>query len=135
MRLPGLKLHRWFWIVLIVFVAGCEDTPNRPDPITINIGGNAPGVNAFNSHTFTSDRRGIATATLRWTSGDLDFFATVAACNSNPFICGSRVRALSGGTIVETVTFGVTEGEVVRLWVLNFATPVGQGYTIEVVLE
>ena len=127
----------WLWLVLVVLAAGCDDAPNRPDPITIDIAGNAAaaGPTGFTNHTFTSDRRGIATVRLAWTTGDLDFAATVASCNTNPFECGTRVQSQDAGTLVETLTFGVTEGEVIRLWVINFAAPTGHPYTIEVRLE
>jgi hypothetical protein len=123
------------WLALVVLATGCETTPVQPDPVTINLAGNAGAANVFTSHTFTSDRRGIATVTLRWTTGDLDFFATVAACNTDPFTCGTRVQSQAEGTTTETLTFGVTEGEVMRLWVRNFSAPAGHPYTIEVLLE
>jgi hypothetical protein len=126
---------RWLWLVLVVLAAGCDNTVTRPDPITIDLNGSTGAAPSFTNHTFTSDRRGIARVTLRWTTGDLDFFATVGSCTTDPFTCGSRVQAETVNTTEEVITFGVTDQEVIRLWVLNFSAPAAHAYTIEVRLE
>jgi hypothetical protein len=124
------------WLALAVIAAGCDNAITRPDPVDLApINGNAAAVSGLTNHTFTSDRRGVATVTLTFAVGDLDLFATVAACNTNPFACGTRVQSQLGGNATEVLTFGVTEGEVIRLWVLNFASPAAHPYTIAVRLE
>jgi hypothetical protein len=120
----------------LVASAGCEsDNPIAPDPITVNFSGSvAPG--AFFGHVLTSDRRGIASATLNWgsTAVDLDFYATAAACPTTPFDCPVRVFSEQVGTTSERLVFGVANGENLKLWVFNFAGQ-AQNYTISVTLE
>jgi hypothetical protein len=116
--------------------AGCDDGPTRPsEPEIVNFSGTA-GVGAFVTHALTSTRRGIATATLTWstTAVDLDFFVTAASCTTSPFACSTRANSqLTGGTS-EQLTFGIVDGEPMKLWVRNFAGA-AQNYTITVSIE
>jgi hypothetical protein len=135
MRLPLPRFLCLLTVPLLALVAACDNDPTRPDPITLDFAGTAAAVGQFTQHDFTSDRRGIATATLRWTTGDLDFAASANTCNTSPFTCLVRVFSVAGAGTSEVLKFGVTENEVFRLWILNFNAPLNHPYTIEVVLE
>jgi hypothetical protein len=121
--------------VILLPLAGCEEGPVRPsDPVTVTFSGTA-ATQGLSSHTFTSDRRGIATAVLTWSTGavDLDLYATAAPCG-NPFACERRVTSEAINTTTEIVTFGVDDDEDIILWVFNFAGA-AQGYSISLTLE
>jgi hypothetical protein len=116
--------------------AGCDDTPTRPsEPEVFNFSGTA-GVGAIVSHTLTPTRRGIATATLTWstTAVDLDFFTTASTCTTSPFACSTRVSSQRTNTTSEQLTFGIVDGESMKLWVQNFAGA-AQNYAIVVSIE
>ena len=123
-------------VLLTVFAAGCEDDPNGPsDPFTQSIQGNI-NTGGLNSHTFTSDRRGIATVTLTWstTAVDLDLYTTANSCTTSPFACTLRVFSENVSSSSEEVILGVVQGETIKLWVNHFGGG-SQAYTINVSIE
>jgi hypothetical protein len=127
----------WLLACICAFSAGgCEDAAPRPsEPEVLNFSGTA-GVGALVTHTVTSTRRGIATATLTWstTAVDLDFFVTATSCTTSPFACSQRARSDTVNTTSERLVFGVVDGESMKLWVQNFAGA-AQNYTITVSIE
>lgn len=130
----------WMSLTLIVLATGCDSPIEPGDPQTINVAGNTVVAPGFTNHTITASRRGVATATLRFTTGDLDFFITATACTTGPVaiannVCTPRVFSDAGTGTSEQLTIGMIEGETAKLWVQNFIGPTGQGYTIEVVVQ
>ena len=128
----------WSLSVLILLSAGCKESPIRPgEPVTMTFSGTV-NVGGLLSHTFTSDRRGIATAVLTWASGgvDLDFYVTDASCTTNPFDpnCPTRVFADAASGTTERLIFGVVNAENLKLWVSHFAGG-SQNYTINLTIE
>lgn len=104
----------------------------------------APSQASLTTQTLTSDRRGIATVTLSWAnaSTDLDFFATLPTCTTSPFdaACGPPANVniafsqASTGT-TEVLTFGMTKGQTMTLWIQQVSGPASVPYSIAVTIQ
>lgn len=135
MRIAGLVAVA---VMAAMGAAGCgDDNPTGPsrDPLVVNFSGSV-GAGGFVSHNLTSDRRGIATATLTWGTNavDLDLIATGASCSTNPQFCAWRAGSVTENTTSERLVFGIVENETLKLFVQNFSGA-GQNYTISVSIE
>ena len=132
------KLLPWLCLTMVALAMGCDSPIEPGDPQQIDINGNTAVAPNFTNHTITATRRGVATMTLSFAAGDLDFFVTATGCVNGPFapedICASRVFSQADGAVAEQLKMGMVEGETAKLWVQNFSGATGRPYTIQVIV-
>jgi hypothetical protein len=117
--------------------SACDKVESPLDPSESTPVSSAPtagGIGSLTTHLITFDRRGIATARLQFTTGNLDFYVTSPTCTTNPFSCPNRAFAQSTSGTLEQLRVGVTEGETLKFWVENRITA-SQNYSITVRVE
>ena len=112
--------------------AGPSESPSQ-DTLTGNV-----VAYGFSQHAYTTPRAGQLRAVLSWPNGaiDLDLYLTDATCDAYPPLhCSSLANAATPSGISETMTFKVTAGQPVKLWIDNFHLTLPSDYTIQLTIQ
>jgi len=117
-------------------------TPTPAAPFTTTLNGTSVVNFGLTSQLLTSDRRGIATVTLTYgtAASELDFFATPTTCTAGPFSdstppCPFGNGFLQSNATTKVLTFGVTQGQVVKLWIQQVSGAAAQAFSIAVSIQ